>query len=242
MIAILLIPSWANSQNVGRFNLNDQTYISIEVNPKVEGFTNMQVLFGKEWVLDWFANDLEDCNKKIQKWTKVAQKESVTDVSRTVKGVEKLTFDYVVFTYNGQNYVVEGRTTYVKAFGLPSFLTEPIDNLSKPYFKPYFSVDKSGNCYLYLDCDIKEVKAYTNSGNDNVGVGAEVVADNNGNAAAGVSANANSSRGIEYVNPVGSTVIIPVSEIQSFIDKLRAGQKELIDIKDKQKKAKKLFK
>ena len=86
------------------------------------------------------------------------------------------------------------------------------------------------------------VKAYTNSGNDNVGVGAEVVADNNGNAAAGVSANANSSRGIEYVNPVGSTVIIPVSEIQSFIDKLRAGQKELIDIKDKQKKAKKLFK
>ena len=67
MIAILLIPSWANSQNVGRFNLNDQTYISIEVNPKVEGFTNMQVLFGKEWVLDWFANDLEDCNKKIQK-------------------------------------------------------------------------------------------------------------------------------------------------------------------------------
>jgi|GEM_PF-1915398 len=243
LIVCLLAVIGAHTSSVAQNNVVcSKTQVAFEVTPKVAGYSEMYIIFNREWVLDWFANDLEKCMKKVDKWTKVAAKESVTDVQRKVKGMEKLTFDFVTFKYNGSGYSIKGRETQAKVLGLPSILTEPLGNFHDPYFVPYFVVDNSGNCYLVLDCEIEETKFYTQNGSDGVSVSGAVAADNNGNAAVGAGASAGSARGTEYLNPVGVTLTLPVGEVQSFIDKLREGQKGMIETKEKNKAAKKLFK
>jgi hypothetical protein len=237
IMAFISLSLQAQNVNVVKFSDGTQ-YVSIDVQPVSEEYQNVKIyLRGNK--LEDFIYDLEQRNKKIKNWVKVAEKEHVTDMQKKMKGATQ--FSYMTLEYKGAPYYIEGAATFEGSFLTRNIFTGSSET-GRPYCQSMFIIDKQGNCFLDFFSLMNPQKFhYGNISIESSSASVAVGADNHGNVAVGASASASSSQAVLTLKPEFH-LLIPAANIQNLADQLQGYLEKFKDDKKDLKDKKKLFK
>lgn len=217
---------------------NGDKYAVIEGVPVSNEYSNVRIFLRTNKLKDFVA-ELRKKNQKVEKWTKVAQKENVTDIEKSISG--SCYFAYMTVEYQGNSYWIEGA-----AMLEGSWMNRPIGSTQsqtgRPYCRSIFKVDKQGNCYLVLVGEMTPQKfKYGNISMESTTASVAAAADNNGNAAVGAGVSSTQSIATITLQP-NFNIWIPADNVDHFATQLEDLYDQLVSDKKDQKKKKKLFK